>query len=520
MMKSVVLFLEMHQPRRLSRKLGIHTSRLTKFRAVKEIDDLEKLYFDDELNRRILERVASRCYIPTLKIILDKAKEFKRSGKELKLSIGASGVVLEQLQMWRPEVLELMEELVCMGCLELIAQTYYHSIAFMISDSEFKEQIMKHRGLLEELFGVRAITVENTEFIYSDRIGRLLEELGFRVALTEGVKRILKGIEPVHVFRAQGLRLRLLLRHYVLSDDIGFRFSNRSWDKWPLTADKYATWLAYLPGEVVLIAIDMETFGEHHPPESGIFDFLKWLPEEIVKRGLMLSKPSEAAFSYEPIAEISVPDENPISWADVEKDISAWCGNELQGFSLDRLRVLGYYIMKTGDEKLLRLWRYLTISDHFYYMSLKRGPSGEVHSYFNPYGNPYEAFIAYNIALSDLEQRVIFTLKEREVMKIGSLDVKQPRLFSFKFYKDVNSPLGVEARNLLELLEAIEQVPVEALEFHLSRGDIQEWLEVVLGDDELAREVDRISNLRGETLRARLREVIERRIEELMNVME
>jgi alpha-amylase len=314
------------------------------------------------------------------------------------------------------------------------------------------------------------------------------------------VERLLGWRSPNYVYRAKGLGIRVLLRNYRLSDDVGFRFASRDWDQYPLTAGKYASWLAATPGQLVLIFIDYETVGEHYPRETGIFEFFEWLPREAEAKGLRFATPSEVVERYEPVGEIDAPE--PVSWADLERDLSAWLGNAMQRLALERESRLEALVKAVGDPKLLRLWRLLSISDHYYYMSTKGGGPGEVHSYFSPYPTPYHAFYAFLSAISDFEARVV------EAAKPGPLALRWlaplPEEKAFRFYKREGVPLPHAARSGLDLLEAIKRVPAASLEFHVERGHLAGWLRSALGDPEAASAVEALRGLKGEELRERL----------------
>jgi alpha-amylase len=306
--------------------------------------------------------------------------------------------------------LDIFKELVDTGCVELLSETYYHSLAYFFHESgEFEEQVRMHQKLMEQIFGYKPTTFQNTEMIYDNNVARRAEELGFNGIYTEGTEKILDaGGSPNFAYRPHGCnQIKLLLRNYRLTDDIAFRFSLRSWPGWPLTADKYARWLSETPGDCISIFMDFETLGEHHWEATGIFDFLKHLPREVSRYPhLNFVTPCEAIMRHDVVGEIDVPDSSPVSWADLERDTSAWLLNEMQLESFERLRKLEVRIKGLGDVYLLKVWRCLQTSDHIYYMSTKGGSTGEVHSYFSPYPSARIAYETFARALSDLEQRV------------------------------------------------------------------------------------------------------------------
>jgi len=387
-MRDVCLYMQLHQPHRLRRY---------------RVFDIGSggPYWDDQTNRGILRRVADRCYLPTNALL---AEQIRRTGGAFRVAMSCTGVLLEQLEMHAPEVIASFRELLATGGLELLGETYYHSLTSLSDAAEFAEQVRAHSALLERLFGVRPRVFRNTELLYHDGLAGQIAGLGFRAALVEGAEHILHDRSPNAVYGAAGdSALRLIPRNYRLSDDIAFRFSQRSWDGWPLTADKYASWLAGAWGDSAHVFIDYETFGEHQWAETGIFDFLRHLPEECFARGLRFVHPSELA-ERKPVDTLSVP--WATSWADTERDASAWLGNRLQQAAFNRLNRLYGAIKATGDAGFLESWRQLSTSDHLYYMSTKRMADAEVHSYFNPYTNPYDAFIAFMNVMQDLDQRV------------------------------------------------------------------------------------------------------------------
>ncbi|MGC9135527.1 glycoside hydrolase family 57 protein [Caldivirga sp.] len=380
MVRNVVFFMEMHQPRRLNRLLHYQSS----------MEPLD-LLFDDELDRVILGRIAARSYSKVLDTIKEANREYG-----FKFVVSITGVLIEQLRRWAPQVLDKLINLIKDDAVEPVAETYYHSLAYLIDEGEFKEQVMMHVKLIEELTGRRPVTVQNTEFMYSDDVGRVFSEMGFKVALTEGVERVLGFRQPTYLYKSPS-GLLLLLRHYRLSDDVGFRFTNKSWDQYPLTADKYVAWLRATWGDLVMIGLDMETFGEHMPEESGIFEFLRWMFRHAYESNIRFITASEVKEYVPSSYELNVNE--VISWADVEKDTSAWIGNEMQWTSFNQVAMLHGLVKELGDEYLRNYVRLLMVSDHFYYMSTKHGAPQDVHNYFNPYYSPYRAFTLHQSAV-------------------------------------------------------------------------------------------------------------------------
>ncbi|AET32056.1 glycoside hydrolase family 57 protein [Pyrobaculum ferrireducens] len=402
----VVFFFEVHQPRRLRPDLHRVFPRRPR----------EEEIFYEELDGHIFRRVSDRVYRKATKILIDASREIPG----FKVTFSVSGLALEQFRRWAPDVLDLFRELASREVAEFVAQTYYHSLAWFVDRGEFREQVEMQVKAVEELIGYKPRAAENTEFIYNNDVACFLHSMGFSTVVTEGVEWVLGWRSPNYLYKSWGCGANVLVRNYRLSDDIGFRFGARWWDQWPLTADKYAAWLEATPGDVVLIAVDYETFGEHHWPESGIHEFLRWLPREIARRPrLRFATVSEAASRNTPRDVLEVPPWATISWAD-ERDLSAWLGNELQRNAFALLTWLYPYARAIGGD-VLRLWRLLSTSDHLYYQATKVGPAGEVHSYFSPYGSAYKAHDVYMAALSylllyireawsrDAAERLVFT---------------------------------------------------------------------------------------------------------------
>lgn len=381
----IVLMFEVHQPIRLRPYEG----------RVRSLKEFVENWFDWPLSKETVERASKKCYIPSNSILLEEMVRARDMGRRFKVSMSLSGVLIEQLEMFMPEALESFRKLVKEGDVELLGQTYYHSLASLFSEpDEFKEQVRMHAKLMRKTFGFNPTIFENTEFIYNDEIAEVVKGLGFKAMLTEGAERVLGWRSPTYLYSAPN-GLKLLMRHYRLSDDIGFRFSDRRWEQWPLTADKYAGWLSSLQGQFVLLAMDYETFGEHHWPESGIHEFLRYLPREAFSRGLEFSYPSEVA-ELEPADVISIPKEGTLSWADIDKGVGAWAGNIMQRAALKELEELGS-LAKGGEAR--RVWRLLQISDHFHYMFTGSGGPKEVHDYFSHFKEPVLAFATYMRAL-------------------------------------------------------------------------------------------------------------------------
>ena len=392
MEKSLCLYFQVHQPDRL---------RLYRFFDIGN----DSNYFDDFANRTILRRVAEKCYLPMNAIMLELIK--KHQGK-FRICYSISGVALEQFEKFAPEVLESFKKLAKTGCVEFLAETYTHSLASLISTKEFIRQVKEHAAAIKKHFGVKPTVFRNTELIYSDKIGETVSAMGYKAMLTEGAKHILGWKSPGFLYtNAIDAKLKLLLKNFTLSDDIAFRFSDRSNPAWPVTSEKYAGWLAECAknDEVINLFMDYETFGEHQPQSTGIFEFMKALPDAVfAKTDLKFRTPSEVVAVHQPVAPLHVP--FAISWADEERDTSAWLGNELQNEAFHKLYAAEKSVMASKDEKLIADFQKLQESDHFYYMCTKFFSDGAVHKYFNPYDTPYEAFINYMNVLSDFLIRV------------------------------------------------------------------------------------------------------------------
>ena len=388
--RTLCLYFQVHQPIRL---------RKYHFFDIGKNSD----YYDDFANRSLTRKIAERCYLPANRMILDL---IRRYGKNFKVSFSITGLAVEQFRMYAPEVIDSFKELAATGCVEFLAETYSHSLACLVDEKEFKYQVKRHTDLMKELFGVKPVTFRNTELVYSDEIGEAVAGMGYTTMLTEGARHILGWKSPDYVYtNSINPKLKLLLKNFRLSDDIAFRFSDKSWDQWPLTADKYAMWLESADGEIVNLFMDYETFGEHQGADTGIFDFFAALPEQILKNtNFEFLTPHEAAGKHQPVAPLHVP--YPISWADEERDLTAWLGNELQNEAFEELYEIRPKVYALKNEDLLRDFDRLQASDHFYYMCTKLFSDGAIHQYFTPYDTPYEAFINYMNVLSDFIVRV------------------------------------------------------------------------------------------------------------------
>ncbi|MFH1073437.1 MAG: glycoside hydrolase family 57 protein [Nanoarchaeota archaeon] len=417
-MVSVCFYFQVHQPYRLKKysifEIGQHSD-----------------YFDQQKNRQVIEKIAKKCYLPTNKILLDLIRQ--HNGR-FKITFSLSGVVLEQFQRYAPEVLQSFIELSKTGCVEFLAETYHHSLSYLFSKEEFKEQVLLHQKKIKDIFDFDTKVFRNTELIYNNELAHTIEEMGFKAILAEGADHILGWRSPNFVYRPKTTtQLKLLLKNYKLSDDIAFRFGNKGWEEHPLTAPKFAKWISAVNGNGVTVNLfmDYETFGEHQWEDTGIFNFLKHLPEEIFRHPHNDFKTvSEITDAYEPVSELDI--HSFISWADVERDLSAWLGNRIQNSAIHELYKFEKQVKALNDPRLLADWRKLTTSDHFYYMCTKWFNDGDVHKYFNPYNSPYDCFIAFMNVLNDIAIRINThknNKKRGEIMHnqaIPPLPIEQP----------------------------------------------------------------------------------------------
>lgn len=353
-------------------------------------------------NRRIMEKVAKKSYVPATSLLISLLKRHP----EMRVSFSFSGIALEQFERYTPGVIDLFRELISTGQVEVLGETFYHSLAFFYSVPEFERQVTKHRDIVQRLFGVRPRVFRNTELSYRNDLAHWADRHGYEAILAEGWDPILGWRSPNYVYRPVGAqKTKLLLKNYKLSDDVAFRFSSREWTEWPLTADKFGQWLAEAEGDTVNLFMDYETFGEHQWEDTGIFDFLEHLPQEVAKNaGIQFMTPSEVAQQYETKDDIDMP--SIVTWADTDRDLTAWVGNPMQKAAIEAVYALEEPVMLKNDGRLLEDWRKMQTSDHFYYMCTKYANDGDVHSYFSPYESPYDAYIAYMNALSDLKLRV------------------------------------------------------------------------------------------------------------------
>ena len=395
-MRAICLYLHIHQPVRY-REYSIF-----------DVGNDSNYYYDKyegrQSNERIFRKVAEKSYYPMLDLLLENMKRHK----EFKVSFSITGTWLEQAQMWGPELIDKIREMVKMGQAEIVGETYYHSLAFFYNMDEFKDQVKMHSEIIEKLFGVKPKVFRNTEFAYNDSLAHWADEAGYKGILAEGWDKVLGWRSPNHVYKPVGCnKIRLLLKNYRLSDDIAFRFSNRAWSEWPLTVPKYQQWVDNdcLRGNLINLFMDFETFGEHQWKDTGIFDFMNTLiPSWLSEYENKFVTVSEACDLEEPEGEISMPE--TITWADTERDLSAWLSNHMQWSAMDAIYGMRDQILATKDGKLISDWRHMTTSDHPYAMCTKYWNDGDVHAYFSAYASPYEAFMYYMNVIRDIEYRL------------------------------------------------------------------------------------------------------------------
>ena len=390
-MKTICFYFQIHQPFRLKRYRFFDIGR-------------DHYYYDDFNNEEIIKEIARKSYLPANAVLLEMIKASK--GK-VKVAFSISGVALEQLEIYVPEFIDSMKDLSATGCVEFLAETYSHSLSSLKDPEEFERQVKMHEAKIEALFGQKPTVFRNTELIYSDDLADQISYLGFKGVITEGAKHILGWKSPNYVYEsATNPNLKILLKNYKFSDDICFNFSKYNWSEYPLTADKFMNWISTLPESerVVNLFMNYEVLGSMQPAGTGIFEFFKALPRFAETKGINFMTPSEVIDNYKSVGVFSAT--HPISWADEERDTSAWLGNTLQKEACDRLYSIGERVRLCKDRRIIQDWDYLQSSDHFYYMSTKRKSDGAMHKLFSPYDSPYEAFTNYMNVLSDFILRV------------------------------------------------------------------------------------------------------------------
>jgi len=414
-MKSIVLYFQVHQPRRLRPysyfEIGTGAP-----------------YFNDDLDKKIIQRIARDCYLPANRILLDLV----RQNPEIRIAFSISGMAIRQFEQYVPEVIESFRQLGATQSVEFLGETNYHTLASEMSGREFEDQVVAHSQKMNDLFNVTPKTFRNTELVYSNEVAQRVAALGFNVVLAEGVSSVLHGKHAGQVFESR--QMKVLLRNYRLSDEIGFRYRQ---DDSVLTTERFLSYIDSLPENenTIVVGLDYETFGEHQKKQTGILDFFRKLIEDIDRHPrLRFATPCD--LTHEPSCGI-LDVQDPIAWADESKDLSAWLGNNMQREAFDLIQKFGKDVLELRDEALLDTWRCLQTSDHFYYMSTKKHGDGAVHSYFSPYSSPYEAFVNYMNVLSDFE--ILITSKKSELKA-----EKDPRVEAERERRDSLEPIWVE----------------------------------------------------------------------------
>lgn len=412
-MPSLVFYFQVHQPYRLN--LNFRRDRFLKSSLIK---NLEKLYFNETLNKEVMQRVARKCYLPANQTWLKAIDEYKKSKRKVKIAFSITGTILEQAERYQPDVIDSFKQLAETNCVEFLGETYFHSLTSIYGKdrTEFKAQVDMHKQIMKDLLGFSTKSFRNTELILNNSVMNTVAELGFKGIMGEGIENILPDKKTANfVYKSKTApNLKVLLRNYKLSDDIAFRFGAGRWEEYPLYADKYASWVSKTPGDCLNIFMDYESLGEHLWAETGIFKFLEHLPGELFKyENINFLTPSETMDTYPAMKSIDIDDFSTISWAD-DRDVGAWLKNPLQHISFDDQKFLEKPIKELNNPTLLKIWRMLTTSDHLYYISQADAGPGEVHSYFSHYDKPIEAFANYNEIISDLTARTLILLEKKK----------------------------------------------------------------------------------------------------------
>ena len=449
-MKAICFYFQIHQPFRLKRYRFFDIGN-------------DHYYYDDFANDDILTRIAQRSYIPAAETLLHLLEQYP--GFSCAFSI--SGVALEQLEQYVPEFIDIMKKLIATGRVEILGETYAHSLSSLIDPDEFANQVRVHDEKIQSLFGVKPKVLRNTELIYCDEMAPQIAALGYKGVITEGAKHILGWKSPDYVYcAASAPKLKILLRNAKLSDDISRRFSNTEWEEYPLTADRYMDWIASTPAEeqIINLFMNLETFGEFHPRESGIFQFLEAIPYFARERGVEFLTPTEAVSKLKPVGELSVM--HPISWADEARDTSAWLGNKLQNEAFQKLYSVAERVRLCEDRRLKQDWYYLQGADHLYYMSTKHFADGAAHSTFSPYETPFQAFTNYMNVLADfivrVEEQYPLSIENEELNALLTTIRNQEREIETLNKEVVSMRKNIEHYNEEHLLREKKAAPAEA----------------------------------------------------------
>ncbi len=412
-MTNISLYFQVHQPYRVRRFTVFDISK-------------SDSYFDEQKNFEVLEKVSKKCYIPTTQMLIELLKKYP----DFKIAFSFSGVFLDQVRSYFPELLSLFKRICTSKNVEVLDETYYHSLAFIHSKEEYKEQILLHRQLIDSLFSKKPTTFRNTELVYSNEIADFASSLGYDAILAEGADFVLKGNSPNKVYTNPKKTISVLLKNYRLSDDIAFRFSDKNWKEWPLKAEKYIEWIGQsgFGSDVINLFMDYETFGEHQWEDTGIFNFFSKFIEYSNRYNHKFFTPAQSASTFIPEKVYDVP--FYLSWADTERDLSAWIGNSMQQNALAKIYEIESLVKKSKDKNLIETWRKLQTSDHFYYMCTKYFNDGDVHKYFSPYETPYDAFVYFMNIFSDIKTRAEEIVSKNKSLKDhkNPLQVPQPDL--------------------------------------------------------------------------------------------
>ena len=444
-MKSICFYFQIHQP-----------FRLKTYRFLDIGND--HYYYDDFANDEIITRIAQRSYLPACETLKEM---FATYGKKFKVAFSISGIALEQIELYVPELIDALKELVQTGNVEFLTETYAHSLSSLADPEEFRLQVKEHSDKIYQLFGQRPKVLRNTELIYSDDISQLVYSMGYKGMITEGAKHILGWKSPNYVYSsAAAPKLKLLLKNSKLSDDISFRFNNTEWPEYPLTADKYINWIADLPEEeqIINLFMNFETLGELQPRESGIFEFMTALPRFAFEKNIGFITPSEAIAKMKSVSELAVP--FPMSWADEARDTSAWLGNDLQNEAFNKLYSIAERVRLCSDRRLKQDWMYLQASDHFYYMCTKHLDDGAVHSHYSPYESPFTAFTNYMNVLADfivrVEEQYPLTIENEELNALLTTIRNQEHEIA-----ELNKEVALMRNNILKDEELAKEEPAK-----------------------------------------------------------
>ena len=444
-MKSICFYFQIHQP-----------FRLKTYRFLDIGND--HYYYDDFANDEIITRIAQRSYLPACETLKEM---FATYGKKFKVAFSISGIALEQIELYVPELIDALKELVQTGNVEFLTETYAHSLSSLADPEEFRLQVKEHSDKIYQLFGQRPKVLRNTELIYSDEISQLVYSMGYKGMITEGAKHILGWKSPNYVYSsAAAPKLKLLLKNSKLSDDLSFRFNNTEWPEYPLTADKYINWIADLPEEeqIINLFMNFETLGELQPRESGIFEFMKALPRFAFEKNIGFITPSEAIAKMKSVSELAVP--FPMSWADEARDTSAWLGNDLQNEAFNKLYSIAERVRLCSDRRLKQDWMYLQASDHFYYMCTKHLDDGAVHSHYSPYESPFTAFTNYMNVLADfivrVEEQYPLTIENEELNALLTTIRNQEHEIA-----ELNKEVALMRNNILKDEELAKEEPAK-----------------------------------------------------------